>query len=214
MTELAREKLIEMLNETFAMQRNKIDEAVRGEFGPTNPPAFTDSLVERASIESYEYFLKKLRNGEKSGFDECQSKIEVFNRLKQKAKSLAMDLARRKSASSIVHGVLDAHRSEDGGVSNLEYFEAMSLTHCSGSMIPDPILDELISQAIVEKLSELSEEERQFMDKLVGAQIDGDYVRPPFKSVAKELGISTHKVQYRWKKLRAKINYLTQEIRD
>ena len=209
MTELAREKLIEMLNETFAKQRNKIDEAVRGEFGPTNPPAFTDSLVERASIESYEYFLKKLRNGEKSGFDECQSKIEVFNWLKQKAKSVAMDLARRKSASSIVHGVLDAPRSEDGGVSNLEYFEAMSLTHRA-----DPILDELISQAIVEKLSELSEEERQFMDKLVGAQIDGDYVRPPFKSVAKELGISTHKVQYRWKKLQAKIIYLTQENRD
>jgi DNA-directed RNA polymerase specialized sigma54-like protein len=209
MTKVARAKLIEMLNETFANKKVKIENAIWAEFGPTNPHAFTQSLVERAPIDSYEYFLAKLEGGEESSFDDCKTNDDVFYRLKQKAKNLAMDYARRKSASSIVHGILDAPRSEDEPVTNLEYFEAMSITHDA-----DPLLDELTVQAIAEKLSELSDEDRQFMDKLVGAQLDGGYVRPPLKAVAEELGTTTHKVQYRWKQLQKKILELTQEDRD
>lgn len=209
MTKLSREKLTEMLNETFARDKGNIERAIRAEFGRTNPSAFTESLVERAPIGSYEYYLRLLKNGEKSRFNKCQTHDEVFTLLKKKAKSLAIDYARRKSASSIVHGILDAPRSEDNGLSNLEYFEAMSITHGA-----DPVLDELTVQTIAEKLSGLSDDDRQFIDKLIGAQIDGDYVRPPFKAVAAELGTTTHKVQYRWKKLQAQILDLIQEDRD
>jgi hypothetical protein len=209
MTKLTRDTLIEMLNETFEKKKGKIEEAIWAEFGPTNPPAFTQSLIDRAPIDSYEYFLKKLTNGEKSGFDECLTKDDVFYRLKQKAKNLAMDYARRKGASRIVHGVLNAPRSEDENVSNLEYFEAMNITDGA-----DPVVDQLAFQAIAEILSEFSEDDKQFMEKVVGAQLDGGYTRPPFKRIADELGTTTHKVQYRWKELQAEILYRTREDRD
>lgn len=211
MTALSRDELIELLHETFKDEENKqkIENAIRRKFGRTNPPAYTQSLVERAPSDSYEYFLTKLTNGEESGINQCRTTEEVLPKLIGKALSEAMDYARRKSASKIVHGVLDAPRFDDDGVSNLEYFEAMSITHSA-----DPVMDELTFGAIAEKLSELSDEDKEFMEKVVGAQLDGGYVRPPFKAIAEELGTTTHKVQYRWKKLQAKILYLTQEERD
>lgn len=210
MTKLPPETLTQLLHDTFADKRDWLQYIIRLEFGAGNPAAFIDWVAERASVDSYEYYLKKLNDGTTSTFDDCLTEQDVLNRLKMKAKSNAIDLIRRKERSSIVHGVLDAPRSEDeDGSTNLEYFEALSLTHGE-----DQVLEELTIREVAEKLSELSEDDRQFLEKLIGAQVEGDYARPPFKAVAEELGVSPHKIKYRWKKLQAKIMYLIEENRE
>lgn len=209
MTKLPPETLTKLLHDTFAKKRNWLHAIIRREYGAGNPPAFIDWVAERACVHSYEYYLKKLHDGAPSTFDDCLTEQDVLNRLKMKAKSNAIDLIRKKERSSIVHGILDAPRSEDeDGSTNLEYFEALSLTHGE-----DQVLEELTIREVAEKLSELSEDDRQFLERLIGAQVEGNYARPPFKAIAEELGVSPHKIKYRWKKLQAKIIYLIEENR-
>lgn len=211
MNRLPKEELIDMLNKIFSdtERREIIEDTVRGMIGPTNPSSYTDSVVERATIGSYEYFLSSLKNGRETEFDKCQSEQEMLNRLRQKAKSEAIDLVRRKTASRIDHGKLDAPRYDEEDGSSLEYYEAMNVPDGD-----DPVTDELTVQAIVESLSTLPDDDREFMENLIGAQLDGGYSAPPFKAVAEKLGTTKHKVQYRWKKLKEEILDLTRGHRD
>lgn len=64
----------------------------------------------------------------------------------------------------------------------------------------DPVFESLANQQTARRLlNRLSDDDQQFLGILIDAQLEGNYRRPPFKAVAEKLGISTHKVQYRWK---------------
>ncbi len=186
----------DLLNETFGESRADIEKAVRRRYRRSNPAAYIDMVAERAAIASYEYYMAKLVNQDACALDECTTPEEVLGRLKQKAISSATDQLRRKARSCIAHGILDAPGCGGEGTSNLEYFESTRAVQGE---------DEARLQEMLERISELPEEDGQLLAMVVDAQADKNSPRIPYKAIAEELGVSTHQVQYRWKKIRARL---------
>ncbi len=199
-----------LLHATFAKNRDRIESLVKKRYGSGNPAAFISYVAERASVASYLYYLEKLDAGEKSDFDTAKTEEDALNLLSMTARSRAMDLIRKRARSSIVHGVLDGPQKNDESSGNIsDWFEARNAGHGD-----DPVLEDLKIREVSERLSELSEDDWAFVEKLIGTQLDSDYARPPYKAVARELGEAPHKTEYRWKKLKARIMLLTRDSLD
>jgi len=202
---LWKKQLTDMLDTTFAKHRGLLEGIVRKEYGRGNPAAYVAWVAERASLSSYMYYLEIQRRNEASGLDDCATEQDVLNGLIQKTRNSAIDLFRRKSGSQIVHGVLGAPRSDRDGVEKKPEYHVPTDEN-------DPVFESLANQQTARRLlNRLSDDDQQFLGILIDAQLEGNYRRPPFKAVAEKLGISTHKVQYRWKKLQESIEYLNEK---
>ena len=188
---------IDLLNKTFNKEgKEAVEKAVRGKYGRTNSGTYIKLVAERAALASYEYYMGKLLNREPCALDECTKAGEILGRLKQKAISSATDQLRRKARSCIAHGILDAPRYGDGGMSNLEHFESTRTAEGEA---------EVRLQEMLERISELPEEDGQLLAMVVDAQAERNSPRIPYKAIAEDLGVSTDQVQYRWKKVRARL---------
>lgn len=165
-------------------------------------------VASKATTDSVIYYLEKRKNGEPSKLDDLQTDSDKFNLLLLKAKCDAVSMFRRKRNTKIKHGFLDAPRMEDEeSTTNLDQYQQPGQDQ-------DPVASRLRVGELADTLSQLPQDDQEFMEKLVGAQLDGGYKRPPYKAVAAELGVKPHKVEYRWKKLKARISELTRDHQD
>ncbi|SNC59216.1 hypothetical protein SAMN04487881_0012 [Marinobacter sp. es.048] len=165
-------------------------------------------VASKAVTDSVIYYLAKRKSGKPSRLKNLKTDSDRFNLLLWKAKREATTMFRRKRDTKIKHGFLDAPRMEDDeGTTNLDQYQKPGQNQ-------DPVTSQLRLGELADTLSQLPQDDQEFMEKLVSAQLDGGYKRPPYKIVAAELGVKPHKVEYRWKKLKARIAELTRENRE